>query len=91
MASSLGLHPAARRHRHRRIVGPQTAGVDVELPFRTATAVGSRAPIPRMAWSRRFAFCAPFPSIAASAFPETFADILRLMAELRPLPITSTA
>src|SRR5208337_1728591 len=24
--------------------------------FRTATAVGSRAPIPRMAWSRRFAF-----------------------------------
>ena len=30
MASSLGLHPAARRHRHRRIVGPQTAGVDVE-------------------------------------------------------------
>ena len=29
MASSLGLHPAARRHRHRRIVGPQTAGVDV--------------------------------------------------------------
>jgi hypothetical protein len=42
-------------------------------------------------WSRRFAFCAPFPSIAASAFPETFADILRLMAELRPPPITSTA
>ena len=29
MASSLGLHPAARRHRHRRIVGPQTAGVDL--------------------------------------------------------------
>ena len=27
MASSLGLHPAARRQRHRRIIAPQTAGV----------------------------------------------------------------
>jgi hypothetical protein len=30
MASSLGLHPAARRLRHRRFIAPQTAGVDVE-------------------------------------------------------------
>ena len=45
MASSLGLHPAARRHRHRRIVGPQTAGVDVNRSLRIATvyvAVGIR-------------------------------------------------
>ena len=34
MASSLGLHPAARRHRHRRIIAPQTAGVDVDRSFR---------------------------------------------------------
>ena len=35
MASSLGLHPAARRHR--RIVAPQTAGVDVKRPLRIAS------------------------------------------------------
>src|SRR5271166_2197795 len=29
MASSLGLHPAARRHWHRRTIAPQTAAVDV--------------------------------------------------------------
>ena len=28
-----GLAPRPRRHRHRRIVGPQTAGVDVERSF----------------------------------------------------------
>ena len=36
MASSLGLHPAARRHR--RIVAPQTAGVDVNRPSPIARA-----------------------------------------------------
>jgi hypothetical protein len=34
MASSLGLHPAARRLRHRRFIAPQTAGVDVERTSR---------------------------------------------------------
>ena len=36
MASSLGLHPAARRHRHRRTIAPQTAGVDVERSLKIA-------------------------------------------------------
>ena len=39
--------PAARRHRHRRIVGPQTAGVDVLLPFEIASvdaSIGRRSP-----------------------------------------------
>ena len=38
MASSMGLHPAARRQRHRRMIAPQTAGVDVLRTYQTAAA-----------------------------------------------------
>ncbi len=44
--------PAARRHRHRRIVGPQTAGVDVLLPFEITfvdASIGRIAVVGRMA------------------------------------------
>ena len=72
MASSLGLQPAARRQRHRRIIAPQTAGVDVKLPF---------------------AMAGPKTSAGKGVFQmaKVVADILRLVAKLRPPPVTSTA
>ena len=49
MTSSLGLHPAARRQRHRRIIAPQTAGVDVKGTLQIA-AVGGFPPFEATIW-----------------------------------------
>ena len=45
MASSLGLHPAVRRHRHRRTIAPQTAGVDVKRWTPRALARSRPSPV----------------------------------------------
>ena len=63
MASSLGLHPAARRQRHRRIIAPQTAGVDVNQSLADRGRICCRAKRPssisgdarRPAWGARYA------------------------------------